>query len=116
MRIARAACLLVLLASVGLASQSPAWDGFVTDTHCGTHCQRTSAMTPDRACVQRCVKQGSKYGLWIKDHVYPLEPQAEAAKFAAENVHIRGDLIDGTIHIKSIAQAPPSKTAMNPGR
>lgn len=34
------------------------WDGFVTDTHCGTNCQRTSHMTPDRACVRRCVKSG----------------------------------------------------------
>jgi hypothetical protein len=39
-----------------------AWDGFVTDTHCGTNCQRTSAMTPDKACVRLCVRKGSKFG------------------------------------------------------
>jgi hypothetical protein len=106
------ALLLLLSGSLG-QSGSPAfaqnqstWDGFVTDTHCGTHCQRSSAMTPDPACVRRCVRQGSKYGLWHGNHVYVLEPQSEAAKFAAENVRVTGDLSNDTIHIKSIVRAP----------
>jgi hypothetical protein len=79
------------------------WDGLVTDTHCGTNCQRTSTMTPDRVCVRLCVKRGSKYGLWSGDHVYILEPQSKASKFAAENVRVTGDLANDTIQIKSIA-------------
>ena len=78
------------------------WNGFVTDTHCGTNCQRTSAMTPDLACIRRCVKQGSKYGLWSGNHVYTLEPQSRAAKFAAENVRVTGNLANDTIYIQSI--------------
>jgi hypothetical protein len=101
-----AALLLLLSGSLGFAQDQSAWDGFVTDTHCGTHCQRTSAMTPDRACVQRCVRQGSKYGLWRGNHVYVLEPQSEAARFAAENVRVIGDLSGETIHIKSIVRVP----------
>jgi hypothetical protein len=98
--------LLLVSGSLGFAQSQNTWDGFVTDTHCGTYCQRTSAMTPDRACVRRCVKDGSKYGLWYREHVYVLEPQSEAAKFAAENVRITGEFSDDTIHIKSIERIP----------
>lgn len=110
-----AALLLLLSASLGLsgsprfAQDHSAWDGVVTDTHCGTHCQRTSAMTPDRECVRRCVRNGSKYGLWHGNHVYLLEPQSEAARFAAENVRVTGDLSGNTIHIKSIFRVPQQK-------
>ena len=44
-----ATILLLAFSSFGFAQNQTTWDGFVTDTHCGTHCQRTSAMTPDRA-------------------------------------------------------------------
>lgn len=98
------ALLLMASSSFGYSESQKTWDGFVTDTHCGTHCQRTSAMTPDRACVRLCVKQGSKYGLWSGDHVYTLEPQAKASKFAAETVRVTGDLSNDTIQIKSIAR------------
>jgi hypothetical protein len=79
------------------------WDGFVTDTHCGTNCQHTSDMKPDRACVRLCVRKGSKYGLWYGNHVYELEPQAQAAKFAAENVRVTGEMANDAIRIRSIA-------------
>jgi hypothetical protein len=84
--------------------QTPAraWDGFITDTHCGTNCQRTSAMTPDRACVRLCVRKGSKYGLWYENHVYALEPQSKVSRFAAEKVHIVGYLSNDVITIRSI--------------
>jgi hypothetical protein len=39
------------------------WQGYVTDTHCGTNCQVTKDMTPDKKCADRCVRKGSKYGL-----------------------------------------------------
>ncbi len=71
----------------------------------GTNCQRTSDMKPERACVRLCVRKGSKYGLWYGNHVYELEPQAEAAKFAAENVRVIGEFEKDTIRIQSIALA-----------
>jgi hypothetical protein len=103
--------LLLGVSEAGYAQSSGTWEGFVTDTHCGTNCQRTSAMTPDRACVRRCVKQGSKYGLWFGNHVYTLEPQSKAAKFAAENVRVLGDMVNDTITIQSIVRIPPRKSA-----
>jgi hypothetical protein len=104
--------LLVILSFLAVCSsavaQTEKWDGLITDTHCGTNCQRTSHMTPDRACVRRCVKNGSPYGLWYKDHVYRLEPQSKAARFAAENVRVTGTLSGDSIHILSISRIPDS--------
>jgi hypothetical protein len=94
---------LLMLSSVCFGKDQKAWDGFVTDTHCGTHCQRTSDMKPDKACVRLCVRKGSKYGLWHGNHVYPLEPQAKVAQFAAEDVQVMGEMVNGTIQIQSIA-------------
>jgi hypothetical protein len=78
------------------------WDGFITDTHCGTHCQRTTDMKPDKACVRLCVRKGSKYGLWQGNHVYPMEPQAKLSQFAAEDVQVTGTMSNGVIQIESI--------------
>jgi hypothetical protein len=98
--------LFLISASPTLGQNQKMWDGFVTDTHCGTNCQRSSDMRPDRACVRLCVRKGSKYGLWYGNHVYELEPQAKAARFAAENVRVTGELTNDTIRIRSIALIP----------
>jgi hypothetical protein len=108
------AAMMLLAWIVSGAQNQTVWDGFVTDTHCGTNCQRTSAMTPDRACVRRCVRQGSKYGLWYGNHVYVLEPQLEAARFAAENVRVVGDLSNDTIRITSISRIPEQSINWKP--
>jgi hypothetical protein len=84
------------------------WTGYVTDTHCGVNCQRTSDMKPDLKCIQLCVRKGSKYGLWSGKHVYVLEPQGQAASFAARNVEVMGTMRNDTIHISSIKGIPPS--------
>src|ERR1700735_5674642 len=84
------------------------WRGFVTDTHCGTNCQVTKDMTPDKKCVRLCVRKGSKYGLWVEHHVYELEPQDKAARFAATDVRVTGRLDGEIIHIDSIKPAKPS--------
>jgi hypothetical protein len=114
MRMPLAVLLVVASAPFGYAQVPKTWDGFVTDTHCGTNCQRTSAMTPDRACVRRCVKRGSKYGLWSGDHVYTLEPQSKASKFAAENVRVTGNLSNDIIQIESIALIKQQPTQNQP--
>jgi hypothetical protein len=80
------------------------WQGYVADTHCGTNCQVTKDMTPDKKCIVRCVRRGSKYGLWVQDRVYVLEPQATAARFAAKNVRVNGELQADTIRISTIEE------------
>lgn len=105
--------IIVLVLHTGMAEAQNAksqqtWQGFVTDTHCGTNCQVTKAMTPDKKCVKRCVREGSKYGLWVGQHVYELEPQSKAARYAASDVTVTGTLDGETIHISSME---PSKQA-----
>lgn len=70
----------------------------------------TSAMKPDLRCVRLCVKKGSKYGLWADKKVYELEPQAKAAKFAAESVEVKGTITGETIHIASIHAVDSAKS------
>jgi hypothetical protein len=106
-----AICLVVMFLRTGTGgaqntASRQAWQGFVTDTHCGTNCQVTKDMTPDKKCIHRCVKDGSKYGLWVGHHVYELEPQDKAAQYAAKDVSVTGTLDGETIHIDSIK---PSK-------
>ena len=86
------------------------WQGYVTDTHCGTNCQVTKDMTPDKKCIDRCVRRGSKYGLWVGHHVYVLEPQSKAVHYAGVDVSVAGTLDGETIRIQSIE---PSKQATN---
>lgn len=93
--------LLLCLPLLCRAADS-SWTGYVTDTHCGTNCQRTSSMKPDLKCIQECVRKGSKYGLWSGNRVYVLEPQKEAASFAAQNVTVTGTLHNDTIQVTSI--------------
>lgn len=102
--LALSVCSALTIVSYG-ASKQGTWTGYVTDTHCGTHCQVTSQMKPDLNCIRLCVKKGSKYGLWSGHHVYVLEPQAKAASFAAENVSVTGLLKGSTIQIVSIKLA-----------
>ena len=115
-----AICVVVMFLQTGTgvaqntASQQ-AWQGFVTDTHCGTNCQVTKDMTPDKKCIKRCVKNGSKYGLWVGHHVYALEPQSKAAQYAAKDVSVTGTLDGETIHIDSInpSTRPTTKKSEN---
>ncbi|MBV8866641.1 MAG: hypothetical protein JO210_14700 [Acidobacteriaceae bacterium] len=59
-------------------------------------------MKPDLHCIQLCVRKGSKYGLWSGNHVYVLEPQQQAAPFAAQNVEVRGTMRSNIIFVNSI--------------
>ncbi len=98
-----------VLCRVARAETPTMWTGFITDTHCGTHCQRTSDMKPDAQCVRECVRKGSKYGLWYGHHVYQLEPQSRARRFAAEEVRVTGRMENDVLHIATITSAPPAR-------
>ena len=106
----RLVVLLLLSGSTALTQQTQqqTWVGYVTDTHCGTNCQVTRNMTPDLKCIRRCVRSGSKYGLWSGDKVYVLEPQAKAMKFAGQNVNISGMISGDTIQIAEIKMLSPT--------
>lgn len=89
--------------------QQQHWIGYITDTHCGTHCQVTSKMKPDLKCVRLCVQKGSKYGLWTGNQVYVLNPQYLAAQFAAQQVRVTGTINNGVIRAVFIVPVPLQK-------
>ena len=96
---------LVVLLSLSFTpadAQDQVWVGYVTDTHCGTNCQVTKNMTPDLQCIRRCVREGSKYGLWSGNKVYVLEPQAKALQFVAKNVKVTGTMSGDTIRVATM--------------
>lgn len=95
--------------------QNQHWIGYITDTHCGTHCQVTSKMKPNLKCVQLCVEKGSKYGLWTGNQVYVLNPQYLAAQFAAQQVRVTGTIKNGVIQALFIVPVPLQKKAPAPG-
>lgn len=70
-------------------------------------------MTPDKKCIDRCVRKGSKYGLWVGHHVDVPEPQSRAAHYGGVDVTVTGTLDGQTIDVDSIAadkQAEDKKT------
>jgi hypothetical protein len=92
------------------AALQQTWQGYVTDTHCGTNCQVTKDMTPDKKCVDRLREKRLEIRPVGGHHVYVLEPQNKAARYAAMDVSVTGTLDGETIHIDSIA---PNKRAAN---
>lgn len=76
-------------------SKTQTWKGYVTDTWCGLH-RETEA--PTVACTKLCLSnKGAKYALYdvVNKKLYVLNPQDQAAKYAAQMVTVMGTLGDG---------------------
>ena len=77
------------------------WKGYVTDTWCGLD---RANKPPTVACTKLCLgNRGAKYALFDVVHkkLYVLNPQDEAAKYAAQMVTVTGTLTDGTQMVTS---------------
>jgi hypothetical protein len=99
---------------VSAREKDQTWTGFVTDTHCGSNSQITKNTASNLRCIQLCVQKGSKYGLWFGNKVYALDPQSEAAKFAAKNVKVIGRMSGDTIFAASIVPAQQPAAMLKP--
>jgi hypothetical protein len=78
------------------SSKMQTWKGYVTDTWCGLH-RETEA--PTVACTRLCLSnKGAKYALFdvVNNKLYVLNPQDQAAKYAAQMVTVTGTLGDDT--------------------
>ena len=81
---------------VGATSKTQTWKGYVTDTWCGLH-RETEA--PTVACTRLCLSnKGAEYALFdvVNNKLYVLNPQDQAAKYAAQMVTVTGTLGDDT--------------------
>jgi hypothetical protein len=110
--------LLLLLASPSFGnSRILELQGAITDSQCafnvhsnnGSHddmIKTRSGGSSPKECTLRCAKgMGGSYVLAVQDHIYRLDNQAQAEKFAGETVKITGTLVDAktnTLHIRSI--------------
>jgi hypothetical protein len=73
-------------------SKTETWKGYVTDTWCGLD-RETKA--PTVACTNLCLgNKGAKYALFdvVNNKLYILNPQEQAAKYAAQLVTVTGTL------------------------
>jgi len=73
-------------------SKTETWKGYVTDTWCGLHRETEK---PTVACTNLCLSnKGAKYALFdvVNNKLYVLNPQEQAAKFAAQLVTVTGTL------------------------
>jgi len=89
-------------------SKTETWKGYVTDTWCGLH-RETEA--PTVACTNLCLSnKGAKYALYdvVNNKLYVLNPQEQAAKYAAKMVIVTGTLGDSTQMVTSQGTIPGS--------
>jgi ATP/ADP translocase len=89
-------------------SKTETWKGYVTDTWCGLH-RETEA--PTVACTNLCLSnKGAKYALFdvVNNKLYVLNPQEQAAKYAAKMVIVTGTLGDSTQMVTSQGTIPGS--------
>jgi hypothetical protein len=106
----RARFAVVIPALLLASSASPAsdegktrtWEGYVTDTWCGVNRDNKA---PTVECTRQCVQDGTgKYAFYnfADGKVYVLNPQAEAAKYAAQRVVVRGEVDGVNVHVKTM--------------
>jgi hypothetical protein len=86
--------------ALAAAKQPQTFTGVITDTMCG----KTHGMTPgqpDEKCIEMCVKGSStQYALYDGKRVIKLSDQKTPAKFAAQQVRVKGTLNEKTKTIK----------------
>jgi len=108
-----AACAVVLFAGAlsflaAANGKTETWKGYVTDTWCGLH-RETEA--PTVACTNLCLQnKGAKYALYdvVNNKLYVLNPQDEAAKYAAKMVIVTAMLGDSAPMVTSQGTIPGS--------
>jgi hypothetical protein len=100
-----AGALSILAAANG---KTGTWKGYVTDTWCGLD-RETKA--PTVACTNLCLQnKGAKYALYevVNNKLYVLNPQDQAAKYAAKMVIVTGTLGDSTQLVTAKGAIPGS--------
>lgn len=103
-----AVAVLVLWAGGALAAEAVKgeWTGFITDTHCGA---RGASKNHTAACVEKCMKTGSKAQLWLEDEkkAYDLDSFTKVKNLVGSRVTVKGTLDPDTrtITVQSATKA-----------
>jgi hypothetical protein len=90
-----------LLTAAAPRQESKTYTGVVTETMCGRDHQAMK-IAPDAKCVRDCVGDGKtyKYALLAGNKLYTLSDQETPAKFAAQQVEVKGVLYAKTNILK----------------
>src|SRR5947207_3372690 len=82
------------------------WTGYITDTHCG---QKGATSDHTAACVEKCMKGGSKSQLWNEadKKAYDLDDYSKVKGLVGQKVTIKGtmDSENHSIKVESAAKA-----------
>jgi len=94
-------------------SKPESYTGVISDTACKSkHDMAGMGAKDEPDCVKKCVAQGEKYVLLAGKDVYKLEgTPADFAKYAAQNVTVKGSLQGDTLKATSVTPAKASKPA-----
>jgi hypothetical protein len=93
-----AAGLFISLFSAGAFAET--WAGVISDEHCGA---KHAAMTADdKACVEKCTKDGATAVFVAGDKVYKIENQDAVQKHLGHKVSITGTMKGDTVHVDSV--------------
>ena len=95
------------------ASKSQSYTGVISDTACKSkHDMAGMGAKDEPDCVKKCVAMGEKYVLLSGKDVYTLEgTPADFAKYAAQNVTVKGTLDGDKLKATSVTPAKASKPA-----
>jgi hypothetical protein len=86
-----------------VATESHAYEGMVTCSHCGARHSATLGQAAS-TCVRVCVHGGAQFALVNADSMYLLDGDMDALKrIAGQRAKIVGDLEGKTIKVQSVA-------------
>jgi hypothetical protein len=105
MRTTVSAIALVFGLTAALGAAPETWTGKISDSHCGAmHKPMDGKKMSDRECTEMCIKAGSKYVFVVKDKVYQIADQKDAAlaTHAGHTVLLTGEMKGDTITVSKI--------------
>ena len=101
--------LVLVAATAGLAGADAVkgeWTGYITDTHCGA---RGATKDHTVACVEKCMKTGSKAQLWSESDkkTHDLDSFDKVKGLVGTRVTVKGamDSTTGAITVESATKA-----------
>lgn len=112
MRLLISACALVFAVATGSVVAQETWTGKISDDHCGAmHKPMDGKKMSDRDCTEMCIKGGGKYVFVVKDKVYQIADQKDAAlaTHAGHTVLLTGAMKGDTITVAKIEMPKTEK-------
>jgi len=104
MKLALSLAATLAMGAMGLFGADQTLSGTISDSMCGAH--HPSGITA-KACTTGCVKKGAKYVVVVGDKVYSVANQNAPglAKYAGDNVKVKGTVDGDSITVKKISKA-----------